>query len=71
MYIELSKEEVQALIIRLDKELFEMQRNAEIHGYYDSTLPETKTALDKLRKRLGEMNKCEFKYKKPNRIIKN
>lgn len=52
--MELSEEELQSCIITLEKELFILQRNAEIHGVLDCRLGNVRTSLDKMRKVLGE-----------------
>ena len=57
MCLELTKEELQAGIIQLEKNLHIMQINYDIHGYMDSTLPDAATLLAKMRKELGVV--CE------------
>ena len=49
---DISKEELQAVIINLEVRLCELERNAYVMGYYDGTMIDTRTALWKLRKML-------------------
>ena len=49
---DISKEELQAVIINLEVRLCELERNAYVMGYYDGTMIDTRTALGKLRKML-------------------
>ena len=49
---DISKEDLQAVIINLEVRLCELERNAYVMGYYDGTMIDTRTALGKLRKML-------------------
>lgn len=52
--MELSRHDIQDIIISLEKDLFSLQREAEMYGVLDYRLVNVKAALDKMRKRLGE-----------------
>lgn len=54
--MDFSKEELQDMIIVLMDQLHTIQCSAEMNNVLDSRLINVKTALDKMRRRLGEYN---------------